>query len=134
MHRALARTALLAFSLVFAGCGGGESGTEPPPESVLSVQAEAYLNEAINIMQRHSINRYEIDWPSFRRRVLAEAGTARSPTDTYDAIRSSPTTPTPTTRSGSLSGSWETDTPSFDRPRVSPSLPRSPARPPAPPG
>lgn len=87
MHRALARTALLAFSLVFAGCGGGESGTEPPPESVLSVQAEAYLNEAINIMQRHSINRYEIDWPSFRRRVLLEAGTARSTADTYDAIR-----------------------------------------------
>lgn len=77
----------LALSALLAGCGGGESGTEPPPQSTLSVQAEAYLNEALNIMERNSIKRYEIEWTSFRRRVLDEAGTARSPADTYDAIR-----------------------------------------------
>jgi carboxyl-terminal processing protease len=87
MRGILGGIVFLALSALLPGCGGGESGTEPPPQSTLSVQAEAYLNEALNIMQRHSINRYEIDWPSFRRRVLAEAGTARSPADTYDAIR-----------------------------------------------
>jgi len=66
------------------------AGTAAPSSGLLqslSAEAEAYLTEALDIMQRVSINRYKIDWPAFRARVLEEARGAQVFADTYPAIR-----------------------------------------------
>lgn len=77
---------VLLSSLLIA-CGG-ETTTDPPANpKVISVVAEAYLNQALNYMQNNSIKRHEINWPLFRRQAIAQAGAARRPADTYDAIR-----------------------------------------------
>jgi hypothetical protein len=78
--------ALLLTTLLVHGCGG-ETGTGPPSEEGISATARTYLNAALDIMQGHSINRYKIDWPTFRENAFAEAGPAQTTADTYDAIR-----------------------------------------------
>jgi hypothetical protein len=45
------------------------------------------LNEALTIMQQHSINRHIIEWDGLRISVYALARGARTPADTYPAIR-----------------------------------------------
>ncbi len=60
--------------------------TQPPP--VLSVEAEAYLNEALALMQDWSINRNVIDWERLERTAFQLADGAEKPEDTYRAIES----------------------------------------------
>jgi len=64
-------------------------GDEPsaPSRPSISAVARAYLNTALDIMQEHSINRYKIEWVSFRRAAFDHAGLAQSTAGTYDAIR-----------------------------------------------
>src|SRR5205814_1621484 len=57
-------------------------GIVPPTSS----EALAYLNAAIDIMQRHSINRSSVDWPALRAAAAANANGAQTPADTYPAI------------------------------------------------
>ena len=83
--RTLPGILLLGVSLL-GGCGG-ETGTGPPPEAQMSATARNYLNAALDIMQSHSINRYKINWPTFRERAFGEAGPAQTTADTYNAIR-----------------------------------------------
>jgi hypothetical protein len=52
----------------------------------MSKIAENYLEEMINIMQAHSINRDRIDWADFRAQVYERAGTAQSVRDLRGAI------------------------------------------------
>jgi hypothetical protein len=78
--------ALLLTTLLVHGCSG-ETGTGPPSEEGISATARTYLNAALDIMQGNSINRYKIDWPTFRENAFAEAGPAQTTADTYDAIR-----------------------------------------------
>lgn len=91
------------FFLVVLACGllvscatnaTGVSPTPSPSASVLltatpgiSPEASVYLEEALDIMQEHSINRSSIDWDTFRAKVYDQASDARTPADTYDAIR-----------------------------------------------
>ena len=50
-------------------------------------RAASYLNRALDIMQKHSVNRKKIDWPSLRKRTMRDAGNAKTPKDTCDAIK-----------------------------------------------
>ena len=52
----------------------------------MSYQAASYLNRALDIMQKHSVNRKKIDWPALRKRAMKDAGNAKTPKDTYGAI------------------------------------------------
>ena len=70
---------------VLVGCGGKKSGPSKP--TGMSDRAASYLNRALDIMQKHSVNRKKIDWPSLRKRTMRDAGNAKTPKDTYDAIK-----------------------------------------------
>jgi carboxyl-terminal processing protease len=52
-----------------------------------SPEAIAYLNRAIDLMEKNSLHKKDIDWPTLRRDALARAGGSRSAIDTYAAIR-----------------------------------------------
>jgi len=52
-----------------------------------STDAESYLNDALDIMQEYSINRYKIDWPKFRDDTFKFVGEAETTRDTYYGIR-----------------------------------------------
>ena len=67
---------------------GGKTGTVPDSEATISAVAEAYLNEVLDLMQNHSVNRYSIDWPTFRELTFTVAGAAQTPAGTHNAIRS----------------------------------------------
>ena len=54
----------------------------------MSDEAEEYLQAALDIMEYNSINRYKIEWASFREETFRIALSARSTADTYNAIRS----------------------------------------------
>lgn len=81
------RFAVVTLLLSLIGGCGGESGTGPPSEETISITAKGYLNAALDIMQAHSINRYEIDWPSLRAQTFEKAGAAQTTSHTYGAIR-----------------------------------------------
>lgn len=72
--------------LVAAGCGG--SSDETRDHEAASEHARAYLDEALDIMQEHSLNREEIDWSALREHAMsrAAAAEARRPEDTYGII------------------------------------------------
>ena len=75
--------ALSALALV--GCIGSDppsapSGSTPPA-------AVAYMTAALDTLERHSINRYRIDWPAFRRDALSRIAGAVTTRDTYPALR-----------------------------------------------
>jgi len=83
-----ARWSWAAVLLLFTLSGCDSSGTtEPEAGSRLSQVARAYLEQALDIMEAHSINRYKIEWVGFRASVLEYAGSAETTADTYPAIR-----------------------------------------------
>ncbi len=45
------------------------------------------MNAALDIMQRNSINRYKLDWPSFRAAAVARISKAVTTRDTYESLR-----------------------------------------------
>jgi len=57
-----------------------------PTARTTSDTALAYLNRALDIMQRASINKYEIDWPLLRAEAIDGAAGAELPSETYPAI------------------------------------------------
>ncbi len=59
----------------------------PPAAAGMSTTARAYLTTALDFMQQHSVRRALVDWPTVRRQALALASGARTPADTYPAIR-----------------------------------------------
>lgn len=68
-----------------SACGGGSSAPTEPTSP--SDRALAYLDELIDLMQAHSVNRLTIDWNGFRARVVAAARGAQSIPATYPAIQ-----------------------------------------------
>jgi C-terminal processing protease CtpA/Prc len=52
----------------------------------MSVNAAFYLNVALNIMQRSSVNKGQIDWTALRAAALERAAGAQTYADTYPAI------------------------------------------------
>jgi hypothetical protein len=64
-----------------ASCERSGSVTAPDEDGI------EYVNALVDIMERFSLRKHEIDWPRFRADVLAKAGTARTVSQTYPAIR-----------------------------------------------
>src|SRR5688572_14500372 len=58
-----------------------------PPLLPISAEASAYLNEALDIMQTHSLYRESIDWAALREDTFEVAKYAQTPADTYGAIK-----------------------------------------------
>lgn len=52
----------------------------------VSPEAEAYIDEALEIVKANSINRKAIDWIRFREKVVAHAGNSKNISDTYPTI------------------------------------------------
>lgn len=72
---------LLAAALQAAACG------ESPIESWDSTPGEVYLDEALDLLETHSLHRYEVDWSELRKTVRSEAGRLETPQDAYPAVR-----------------------------------------------
>lgn len=60
-----------------------DAGDLPPP----SAAARRYVDAALEVMQRHSLNRRSIDWPAFRSATLEQARGALTPSDAHGALR-----------------------------------------------
>ncbi len=58
-----------------------------PLHCALSHDAEIYINEALAIMENHSINKDSIDWDELRDQVMVHAANAQTFSETYDSIR-----------------------------------------------
>jgi len=53
----------------------------------ISPEAQTYLEAALEIMQKNSINRERLDWVAIRKSVFGTAQNAQTTADTYPAIR-----------------------------------------------
>lgn len=53
----------------------------------MNQEAMAYLDEAMDFIQRNSVRRERIDWPVLRQEVYALAAHAQTPAETYPAIQ-----------------------------------------------
>jgi carboxyl-terminal processing protease len=53
----------------------------------MSPEAAAYLNAALDIMEKHSLNKNKIDWPEFRANIIRMGINAKTPADTYPLIK-----------------------------------------------
>ena len=54
--------------------------------SSMSLEAESFLDEMMDVMEDHSINKNTIDWPDFRQKVVATVPGAQTFKDTYPGI------------------------------------------------
>src|SRR5437868_5770269 len=61
--------------------GGTKLGTDAAPGD-----ARSYMNDALDIMQRYSINKYKIDWTPFRAAALARLGGVTTTDGLYAAV------------------------------------------------
>ncbi|MFJ3588032.1 S41 family peptidase [Streptomyces sp. NPDC090231] len=68
-----------------AGCTGADA--DGGTEDAMAPKARAYLASALDVMEKHSLLTKDVDWPKLRKDAFAEAGQARTPSDTYRAIR-----------------------------------------------
>ena len=55
--------------------------------AAMSLTARRYLDGALDTMEKHSVTRREVDWPSLRAQAHQRASDALTPFQTYDAIR-----------------------------------------------
>jgi len=74
--------AFVVLATTLTSCNKGEDPNSPIP-SEQSPQAKAYLTELMDIMEKNSINRYKIDWVTFRSSVINKVPTAQTVADTY---------------------------------------------------
>ena len=58
-----------------------------PPQGPPSAEAATYLDQAIALLRAHHINSAKADWPRLIAHANAEIAGARTPADTYPAIR-----------------------------------------------
>lgn len=71
---------LPVFLLLVAACN--HDSNEPE-----NISVENFLNEVVDIMERHSINRNTIDWDDFRSQILNSGMTAQSVNQTDEALQ-----------------------------------------------
>ncbi|MEM8927884.1 MAG: S41 family peptidase [Bacteroidota bacterium] len=81
MKRYCFTTLLLVLCL---SCSEDNSGSNQE-ELTISVVAENYLNEVLDIMETNSLNRNIIDWSSFRNEVFELAGTSQTIGEVYSS-------------------------------------------------
>lgn len=62
-------------------------GTTPTSALGISSTAAAYLQTALEIMQKNGIHRYQVDWNAVAKEAFLEAQHAQSEDETYSAIR-----------------------------------------------
>lgn len=74
----------LLFCVVFA-CGILSSAQTV--DASISPKAETYLYSALDIMEKNSLMKREVNWKSLRLRTLEKAAGAQETIDTWDAIR-----------------------------------------------
>lgn len=74
---------LLGLLLLFTSCAlpFANGGT-----TAMSPKARTYLDEAFSFVQKGYVDRDKVDWPTLRTAVFAQAQTAQTYADTYDAI------------------------------------------------
>ncbi|MFH9355486.1 S41 family peptidase [Kitasatospora sp. NPDC017646] len=78
--------AAIVATLLLLG-GAAASGPASEPEGArLSPQARAYLSDALDLLQRDSLNTARVDWKDVRAKAFSRADGARTPQDTYPAI------------------------------------------------
>jgi carboxyl-terminal processing protease len=78
-HRTIALSILLVLATFVTA--GAQSNTS------LSVEAKAYLEQALDIMQQQALRKRSIDWSAVRKSTLEQAAGAQTPIDTYEALR-----------------------------------------------
>ncbi|MEU2909444.1 hypothetical protein ACWCQ0_20070 [Streptomyces massasporeus] len=59
----------------------------------MSAEARAYLSTALDLMEKRSLMRAEVDWTQVRAEVFSHADGARKPADTCGAIQSALSSP-----------------------------------------
>jgi carboxyl-terminal processing protease len=62
------------------------AGQQVPVSALISSPAQAYLNQALDLMQAHALHTLEIDWPVVRSQAFERAAGAQTTVDTYPAI------------------------------------------------
>ena len=74
--------AALGFVAFLSACGGSPSSPTPTPTQpsagAMSATAQAYLEQLLSLMRLNSVNRYKIDWTSFRQSVYDWTGAAQT--------------------------------------------------------
>ena len=84
-------TFIFLFLLIFlASCSSDEitsNDQSPDTSATLNENVREFLNDMMNVMQDNSINRNDIDWVQFRRRVLESADDAESIAEIDGALR-----------------------------------------------
>ncbi|WP_407835467.1 S41 family peptidase [Streptomyces sp. DSM 116496] len=69
--------------MIATGCTAEPSA----PGSAMSPDARAYLTTALDVMERNSLHKGELDWPAIRRNAFTRAAKARTQAETYGAVR-----------------------------------------------
>jgi carboxyl-terminal processing protease len=77
---------ILLIALFFSSCAQAMAPLSSTLTPTLSPQARAYLTQALDDMQLHSINRKKINWTELRQEAFVKATHAKTPADTYTAI------------------------------------------------
>ena len=80
-RRSICKTVLVS---CFCALSLTTQSAEVPPHA--SDRAVTYLDFALDLMQRYSLRRDKVDWPSLRRQAFAHANGAQSTEETYPAI------------------------------------------------
>jgi carboxyl-terminal processing protease len=75
---------LIAYTTEYKG--GSNCETQRKRGSTVNQEAMVYLNEALDIIQKHSVRREHIDWQALRQEVSLLADEAKTPAETYPAI------------------------------------------------
>lgn len=76
-------TVALAALVIATGCTAGPSA----PGSAMSPEARAYLTAALDVMEENSLHKRELDWREMRENAFALGAKARTPAETYGAVR-----------------------------------------------
>lgn len=89
----LEQAASLEIGLMLRGSGtawfdtpsveGVDTAARPPPAPA----AARYVEHALTLIDAHAIGRSAVDWPAYRDAVLGQARGARTPSETYVALR-----------------------------------------------
>lgn len=81
--------------LLLLACGSPTAVPSTPPQPTalptstptMSAEARAYLDQALDLMQQHALNREQLDWTRVRQAAHDRAVKALTPADTYPAIK-----------------------------------------------
>jgi carboxyl-terminal processing protease len=87
-HRRLVNL-LAVTGLLASGCTGSHHSppsTSPSASATMAPTARRYLDEALDVMQHHALNRATLDWRAIRQQATSDAAGAVTASDTYAAI------------------------------------------------